>query len=162
MIRSSHIVVLASAALASLFGGCVALRPAAQPATPALSSDGVQVALLGQSCTQIKESDWPSDDLVEVNVAIGVSNPTSHPLVVHRDQFQLIAPDGTALRPLTWRAADPMTVAPGQQPSFELRFMTRGSLGCAEPMALAPAAGVVADERPLTLAALRFVPRQQL
>ena len=162
MIRASHVVLTASVAVCSLAGGCATLRPPVQNAAPAVSPEGVQVALLGQACTQTQESDWPYADLVEVHVAVGVSNPTANLLVVHREQFRLIAPDGTALRPLTWRAADPFTVAPGQQPSFELRYMTRGSLGCAEPMTLAPADGVVAGDRPLALAALRFLPRRPL
>lgn len=162
MIRVSRFAVLAIVALSSVAGGCASLRPAAQTSPPAVSPEGVQVALLGQSCVQVKGSDWPYNDLVEVHVAFGVNNPTSMPLVVHRDQFRLIAPDGIALRTLTWGAGEPVTVAPGQQPSFELRYMTRGSLNCAQPMELAPATGVVAGDHPLTLAAVRFVPRRPL
>jgi hypothetical protein len=162
MIGVSRSAVLVSVVLSWLAGGCVSLRPPAQTSPPVVSPEGVQVALLGQSCVQLKGRQWPEADLVEVRVAVGVQNPTPSPLVVHRDRFRLIAPDGTALRPVTWRASEPVTVAPGQQPSFELRYMTRGGLECAQPMELAPATGVMAGDRPLTLAAVRFLPRKPL
>lgn len=160
MIRASRIAVLASAiALPALAGGCATMGPPAQAATPAVSAEGVKVALLGENCTQSTESDWKGAQLVEVNVSVGISNPTSAPLLVHRDQFRLIGPDGTAVKTITTGAADPVSVAPGQDPSFELRFMIRGGLRCTTPMVLETRGGVLAGDHPVTLASLRFQPR---
>jgi hypothetical protein len=160
MIRASHLAVLVSAAiLPALAGGCATLGAPAQPAAPAVSPDGVKVALLGQTCSQSSEPDWKGANLVEVHVSVGVTNPTAASLVIHRDQFRLVAPDGTAVKTISVGAADPLSVEPGQQPSFELRFMTRGGLRCTTPMELETRGGVLAGDHPVTLASLRFVPR---
>jgi hypothetical protein len=159
MIRASRIALLASAVvLPALAGGCATMGPPAQPAAPAVSPDGVKVTLLGQSCTKSAEPDWKGAQLVEVDVSVGVTNSTPAPLVIHRDQFRLVAPDGTAVKTISYGASDPVTVAPGQQPSFALRFMTRGGLRCTTPMQLETRDGVVAGDHPVTLAGLRFQP----
>lgn len=159
MIRATSAVVLSFAGSLAMASGCATMRPPAEGANaPVISAEGVKVALIGQSCDQIKEPDWRNDDLVEVTVEVGVQNPTTSQLLVHRDQFRLTAPDGTAVPPASWNIAEPMTVAPGQGPTFNLRFMTRGSLACARPMNLEARSAVTAGDRPLTLAALRFVP----
>ena len=160
MIRASRIAILASAVvLPGLAGGCATMGPPVQAATPAVSSQGIKVALLGQSCDQSVEPDWKGAQLVEVNVNVGISNPTSAPLVIHRDQFRLVAPDGTAVKTISLGAADPLSVAPGQEPSFELRFMARGGLRCTTPMQLETRGGVLAGDQPVTLAGLHFQPR---
>jgi hypothetical protein len=159
MIRASRIAFFAAVALPALAGGCATMGPPAQAAAPAVSPEGVKVALLGQSCTQSAEPDWKGAQLVEVHVSVAVSNPTQAPLVIHRDQFRLVAPDGSAVKTITYGAADPVSVAPGEQPSFELRFMTRGGLRCTTPMELDTRGGVLAGDRPVTLAALHFLPR---
>lgn len=159
MTRASSIVFIAAVVFPALAGGCATMGPPAQAAAPAVSPDGVKVALLGQSCVQSVESDWKGAQLVEVHVSVGVSNASAAPLVIHRDQFRLVAPDGTAVKTITYGAADPVSVAPGQEPSFELRFMTRGSLRCTTPMQLETRGGVLAGDRPVTLASLRFQPQ---
>ena len=162
MIRASRIALLASAVgipLAALASGCATMGPPAQAAAPAVSPEGVKVALLGQTCTQSTEPDWKGANLVEVHVAVGIANPTGAPLVVHRDQFRLVGPDGTAVKTISVGAADPVSVAPGQEPSFELRFMTRGGVRCTTPMELETRGGVLAGDHPVTLASLRFLPR---
>ena len=108
---------------------------------------------------QSTEPDWKGANLVEVHVAVGIANPTGAPLVVHRDQFRLVGPDGTAVKTISVGAADPVSVAPGQEPSFELRFMTRGGVRCTTPMELETRGGVLAGDHPVTLASLRFLPR---
>ncbi len=71
----------------------------------------------------------------------------------------MVAPDGTAVKTISLGAADPVSVAPGQQPSFELRFMTRGGLRCTTPMELETRGGVLAGDHAVSLAALHFLPQ---
>jgi len=159
MIRASRMFVLAAAvALPALAGGCATMRAPAQGGAPAVSPEGVKVALVGETCTQSREPDWKGANLIEVQLALAVTNPTSAPLMVHRDQFRLVAPDGTAVQTITYGAADPLSVAPGEQ-SFELRFMTRGGLRCNTPMDLETRGGVLAGDHPVTLASVRFIPQ---
>ena len=159
MIRASSIAFIAAVSLPAVAGGCATMGPPAQAAAPAASPEGVTVALLGQSCVQSFEPEWKGAQLVEVHVAVGVSNASAAPLLIRRDQFRLVAPDGTAVKTITYGAAEPVSVPPGQEPSFELRFMARGGLRCTTPMQLETRDGVLAGDRPVTLASLRFLPQ---
>jgi len=134
------------------------MRPPIQGSGPAISREGVQVAVTDQQCTQTVEPDNHGSDLVEEIVDVQVRNATPSPLTVHRDAFHLVAPDGTALITQTWRAFDPLTVEAGQTRTFELRFMTRGSLRCAREMTLDAAAGVWLQDKLIDLGEVRFVP----
>lgn len=154
-IRSFYpaLVIVAAAAPA-----CAGLTPPLQNAGPATSREGIELAVTGQSCSQTKEPDWYGDDLVETTVQVQVKNVTPEPLTVHRDGFRLITPDGYALRTVTWKAIEPLTVAGGETRAFPLRFMTRGSLQCAQEMRIDAGAGVTAGEKPVKLGPVEFVP----
>ena len=147
----------------------VALAPACAPVgapswhgKPVVSAEGVQVGVPRQTCTQNVDPDFAGEDLVEATLEIEVRNATRDAVLVRRDQFRLVAPDGTAVKPLTWRSADPLTIAAGAEAAFELRFMNRGGLGCGAELALDAGAGVVVGQAPIHLAALRFVPHPPL
>jgi hypothetical protein len=134
------------------------MRPPVQNSGPAISREGVQLAVTGQQCTQTVEPDQYGNDLVEEIVEVEIRNATHTPLTVHRDLFHLVAPDGTALTTQTWRAFDPLTVEGGQTRTFELRFMTRGSLACGREMTLDANAGVRWPDRLIDVGGVRFVP----
>src|SRR3954463_13340845 len=113
MIRASRLAVLVSAvALPAPAGGGAPLGPPAQAAAPAVSAEGVKVALLGQTCDQSADPDWKGANLIEVRLALGIANPTGAPRVLHRDQSRLVGPDGTAVQTISAGAADPISVAP--------------------------------------------------
>jgi hypothetical protein len=149
-------------AAAASSASCAPLRLPAQNTGPARSREGVELAVTRQACTQNVDPDFPDADLVEERVELQVRNTTSVPITIQRDGFRLIAPDGTALRTITWRAADPMTVSDGESRTFELRYMTRGSLACDGEMKLEPDGGIRIDQGAVKVGAVRFRPRAAL
>jgi hypothetical protein len=154
---TSPLARCAIAVLSGLAPACT-MRPPVQSSGPAISRDGVQLAVTSQQCTQTVEPDNQGSDLVEEIVEVQVRNASASPLTVRRDAFHLVAPDGTALTTQTWRAFDPLTVEGGQTRTFELRFMTRGSLACAREMTLDADTAVRLRERVLDVGGVRFVP----
>ena len=155
--------------LSSVVLGLVVVTPACAPfgppswrGSPAVSKDGVQMTVARQSCTENVDTDFPGEDLVEATLEVEVRNATPAALLVKRDQFRLVAPDGAAVRPVTWRSGDPLTVAAGAVGAFELRFMSRGTLACDAELALDPQKGVTTGAAPVHLAGLHFVPRPTL
>jgi hypothetical protein len=151
-----------AAVLFLLTGGCVAMKPPARNGGPALSSEKIQLAVLGQSCSQTQEPDEYGWDLVEEDVEVGVRNDSTEPATVHPDRFRLLTPDGYALRTITWRSADPLQVPGGANERFALRFMTRGGLECRKEMRLDPDAGITLRERPVALEPVSFTPDRSL
>jgi hypothetical protein len=127
---SSTITRLAVTAVAmsslALAGACAPMKPPLQNAGPAISRTGVALAVVRQSCAQAKEPDFEDWDLVEERVELALENRSSEAVTIHRDRFRLIGPDGTALRPLTWLAGEPITVARGSTGLVQLRFMAPG------------------------------------
>ena len=138
------------------------MRPPVSNAGPARSQTGVQVAVVRQGCSQTEEAEDYGWDLIEENVEIEVRNGAPESATVHRDRFRLLAPDGTELRTVTWRAADPLVVASGQTQAFELRFMTRGGLACTKELRIDPDAGITLSAAPVALQPVAFVPSRGL
>lgn len=153
--------VLASLLVAGA-GGCVAMRPPARSAGPVLSDKGIEVAVVRQSCSQTQEPDEDGWDLVEANLEVQVRNGAPAPATVQRDRFRLLAPDGAALRTMTWGAAAPLTVAGGASQTFDLRFMTHGGLECAKEMRLDLDSGIRLGEAPVAFQPVSFTPERQL
>jgi hypothetical protein len=151
---------VAAALLVPLAGAsaCASMQPPAHTTGPALSREGVQLAIDRQACVQTKEPDFYGNDLVEETLDIEVQNRTGEPVTIHRDAFRLLEPDGVGLATVTWRAVDPVTVGAGHSRTFELRFMTRGSLECGREMGLQAESGVVLRDHPVHLQGIRFVP----
>jgi hypothetical protein len=146
--------------LTALALGC-GLHPPLQNGAAAVG-DGVQVALLRQSCSQTVEADEPGNDLVEAIVEVQVHNGAATPISIHRDGFRLGAADGSAIRTSSWAANEAMPLAPGQTQTFQLRFMSRGGLSCSAPMTLDSPAAVTKGDRPVNLAGVRFTPERPL
>ena len=149
--------VFIAIALFGLGAGC-ALRPAFRNDGPVTSHEGVELAVVGQRCDQFEEPHQYGNDLVESVVEVQVRNATPAPLTVRRDAFRLITPDGFALKTLTWNAGQPVTMSGGQTRTFELRFMTRGSLECAREMVLDADSGLTLPAGPVRVTSVRFTP----
>lgn len=124
--------------------------------------DGVEVAVLRQSCSQTVEADEPGNDLVEAVVEVQVHNGAAAAVSLHRDGFRLGAADGSAIRGSTWAANQPMSLAPGETQTVQLRFMARGGLSCSQPMTLESPSAVIRDDRPVSLAGVTFTPARPL
>jgi hypothetical protein len=119
--------------------------------------DGVQVAVLGQSCSQTVETDLPGNDLVEMTVQIEVRNGTPQALGLHRDGFRLTGADGRTIPTSTWFASKPISIAPRQAETFELRFMSHGGLSCSKEMTLESPSAILRGTEIAKIGAIRFV-----
>ena len=146
----------------ALGGACAPMKPPVRNAGPAVSRSGVQLAVVRQSCAQTKEPDFDDWDLVEERVELELQNRSLEPVTIHRDRFRLIAPDGTALKPLTWLAGEPVTVAGGATGVVALRFMARGGPECTKEMRIDADGGVTQGERAVSFAQVSFVPARRL
>jgi len=152
------ITILAVAPLLAAVGSGCALSPPFKTAGPAVSPQGIQVAVTRQRCDQVQEPDQYGWDIVETTLEVQVRNATPATLTVHRDAFRLLGQEGTALKTQTWRAADPLTIDGGATGTFELRFMTRGGLECAGEMGLDADAGLRLPEGPVKVGTVMFTP----
>jgi hypothetical protein len=135
---------------------CASLGPPARTSGPSVSSEGVELAVAAQSCTQSADPDWPV--LGEAVLEIHVRNGTAAPLTVRRDDFRLVTPDGSALRSRSWGAVQPLVVGGGETSAFELRFQSYDSLACERELWLEPRAGLVVGRTPAAIEPVRFVP----
>jgi hypothetical protein len=144
--------------MAVTLSACAPFRPPVQNSGPVIARSGVELSVKRQSCTQSKEPEWPDADLVEEIVEIEIHSPVATSLAIQRDAFRLVAPDGAALRTVTWGAREPISIGDGETRSFELRFMTRGILDCAAPMTLESADAVRGAGMTHPLGAITFTP----
>lgn len=143
--------------LVAILTPACALKPPVRNSGPAVSREGVQLAVVKQRCEQLSDPDQ-TEDLAEVVVEVQVHNPTREPATIRRTDFRLIGDERFALKTSTWGAIDPLTVDPGTDRTFDLRFMARGAVECAKEMRLDPGAGVLTKDQPLKLDPVRFVP----
>ena len=156
-IDHTRVFFLTSVALAALAPAC-ALRPPVQNSGAVVEPSGVEISVIGQSCTEMVETELPGVNLVDATVEVQVRNAAPPPLVVHRDAFRLRGADGRAIPTTTWRASDPLSIEAGQSGTFELRFMSRGGLSCTKPMQLEASAGITKGAEPVQIGAVSFVP----
>jgi hypothetical protein len=149
---------LASLALA-LFGllPACALKPPVEN-SGSVSKDGVQVAVIGQRCTETVEPEWPGANLVQAVVEVQVANSGSAPLTVHPDQLRLRGTDGRKVPTNGWGAHEALSVDAGQSRTMKVEFMTRGGLSCTKPMQLDADAGITMGATPVKVGAVTFVP----
>ena len=147
---------------ATIAPACAHMTPPARNDGPTRSSEGVELAVARKSCDQIQKPDWHGNDLAELTLEVQVRNPTPAPVTIKRVDLRLLAPDGTALRTVTWRAADPLPVGRRETKSFEIRFMSRGSLQCAAELQLDTRGAVTTDDRVLQTGRITFTPSPPL
>jgi hypothetical protein len=159
--RMSIIVLTAAVGATALASGC-GMRPPVQNSGTVTSADGVQIAVLGQSCSETVETDWPGNDLVEMTVQIEVRNGTPTTLGVHRDGFRLIGADGRSVPTSTGSANEPISLASRQTQTFQLRFMSRGGLSCSKEMTLESPSAIRHGTEPATIGTIKFVAARTL
>jgi hypothetical protein len=157
----SRTIELCVVSILALGPSCMPLSPTPPTVAPAVSPEGVRVAVVAQACTESQDHDDRGEDLAEASVRVEVQNASGAGATVHREQFRLRTPDGFALKPQTWGAAEPVAVSAGATQRFELRFMARG-LACAREVRLDPSSGVRLGDKPVALAAVRFVPSARI
>ena len=155
---SSSTFGLVSLCTLILAPACASMRPPAQNSGPALSTEGVQLAVVKQSCTQTQEPDQPDNDLAEAIVEVEVRNSAPDAVTISRTAFRLLTPDGFALKTRTWGSADPLVLKGGETRAFEMRFMSRGSLECGRELQLDPGTGICLGGKSVKMSAVSFVP----
>jgi hypothetical protein len=136
-----------------------ALKPPVQSSGPSVSREGITVAVLGQRCEQVSEPDL-TDDLAEVTLLVRVHNPTRDIATVRRTDFRLIGDERFALKTRTWGAAEPITIQPGSDDTFDLRFMARGAVECGKEIRLDPGTAIVTGNRPVKIPVVTFTSRR--
>jgi hypothetical protein len=141
----------------------LALAPACAMSPPVqnagtVASDGVQVAVVGQRCTETVETDWPGANLVETTVEFQVRNTNANPVTVNREQLYLRGTDGRPVRSRGWDSGQSVLVGSGESKTFDLQFMSRGGMSCTKPMQLDAAAGLTVGTMPLRVGSVTFVP----
>ncbi len=141
---------------------CATMTPPVRTGAPTQTSEGVELAVARKHCDQTQDSDWDGEDLAELIVEVQVKNPTRAPIAIHRGDMRLLAPDGAALKTITWRADDPLYVASGETKSFDMRFMARGSLECGAPLQLDTRGAVTTDHHVLVTDRISFTPSAPL
>jgi hypothetical protein len=141
----------------------LALAPACAMSPPAqnagsLARDGVQVAVVGQRCTETVETDWPGANLVEATVQFQVRNSNPNPVTVNQEQLYLRGTDGRRVPSRGFESREPVHVESGQSQTFDLHFMTRGGISCTKPMQLDAESGITVGTEPLRIGSVTFVP----
>jgi hypothetical protein len=154
--RMSLLFLSATFGATALVSGC-GLRPPIQNSGTVSTADGIQVAVLSQSCSETVETDWPGNDLVEMTVQIEVRNGTPTAIGVHRDGFRLKGADGRAIPTSTGSAKDPISLAPRQTQTVQLRFMSRGGLSCSREMTLESSSAIMHGTETATIGTIKFV-----
>ena len=136
-------------------GACATMKPPAMNNGPALSSNGVQVAVLRQLCAETSFNAF--ETFVDETVELQVRNGSPNPVRIHRDKLRLLGPNGgvftTGAGP-----TDFLTVGNGETQTFEVSFTARGELDCNKAMQLDPGAGITSQEAPVALRPVSFVP----
>jgi hypothetical protein len=153
--KNARVNGIATIALLLVGSGCATMTPPATNSGPALSSNGVQVAVVRQLCapTQFGSlSQW-----VDETVELQVRNGSPDAVIVHRDKIHLLGPDGGAYSSGAG-AGDLLTVAKGETQTFELTFTSHGGLLCTQAMRLDATGAMTARESPVVLGPVAFVP----
>lgn len=136
-------------------GACATMKPPAMNNGPALSSNGVQVAVLRQLCAETSLNAY--ETWIDETVELQVRNGSPNPLRIHRDKLRLLGPNGGVFT----AGASPtesVTVANGETQTFEVTFTAHGELECTKAMQLDPSAGITSQESPVALRPVSFVP----
>jgi hypothetical protein len=136
---------------------CTHLAPPARTAGAVQSGSGVELAVTGLACDQVREPEFYGDDLAELTLAVSVRNGTAAPVDVRASDLRLVVPGGSRLETVSWGAARPLAVERGETKSFEIRFMNRGALACGEEVQLETRGSVTASGHAVDTGALRFV-----
>ncbi len=155
-VRVTKVLLRFSPFLLALAPAC-AMSPPAQNAG-SLASDGVQVAVVGQRCSETVETDWPGANLVEATVQFQVRNTNPNPVTVKREELYLRGTDGRRVQSRDWNESAPVTVESGQTQTFDLRYLTRGGLSCTKPMQLDATSAIRVGAEPVRIGAVTFVP----
>jgi hypothetical protein len=143
-------------------GACGAtMKPPATNSGPALSSTGVQVTVVRQSCTPLQPF-GPLWEWVEQAVEIQVRNGSLEPVHVYSDRFRLTGSDGSIFGTSQATSPSPLVVGKGETQTLEVTFAARAGLECSKPMWLDPSAGITSRDSSVVLAPIHFVPSRAL
>jgi hypothetical protein len=137
-------------------GACATMTPPAINSGPTLSSNGVQVTVLRQQCGDDLGSDL-YNRWVNETVELQVKNGSPAPVGIHRDQFRLRAPSGRVFTS-SGGPTDLLTIPNGETQTFQVTFTAHGELDCMKPMQLDPGPAITAQNSPVAMGPVSFVP----
>jgi hypothetical protein len=117
---------------------------------PAISKEGVQVAIVGERCFVNRTGEqYPTtvnDDELNLGMRLQVKNEASQPAVLSLDRLRLsetVAGERTVMTPME---SESLALAPGEIKVVSLHFEQTGALDCHHEMALdAPQAVAIGD-----------------
>lgn len=133
------------------------MQPPARTSGATFSDDGVQLAVVGQRCSQVPDPNHPGRRLLDAAFAIEVGNPTYGALVVHPDRMTLVTLGGVTTRPTVVGGVDALPVETGTTTPFMLRFVAEG-IKCSQELRLEPKTALELNGQPIVIAPIRFVP----
>jgi hypothetical protein len=140
-------------------GACATtMKPPVANSGPALSQDGVQVAVLRQACLQTQPVDEVPTGSVDETVEIEVRNGSPDPVTVRPDRIRLVGTDESVATPAAAPSGSELTVAAGETQTIQLRFSARNGLECTKEMRLDASDGITRRASPVALHPLPFRP----
>lgn len=138
--------------------GCAGkMLPPARSSGATLSDDGISLAVVGQSCTEVHPGGAAAPPTLEATLAIEVGNPTPEPVTVRPDRMRLLAPAPIAPRFLKPEDGLPASVAGGTTEPFTVQYVAPG-ISCSHELRLDSRSALEWRGQPVTLAAVHFTP----
>jgi len=135
-----------------------------QASGPALSKDGVKIALTGERCYVLPNTEqFPIarndiDDVLHLGLDLEVTNASNHVAVLSLDRFQLAGDTQAEHLVMHPRESGSLSLAPGENKRVALDFEEQTDLDCRHDLALATEGAVAIEGRPVYLASIHFQP----
>jgi hypothetical protein len=133
------------------------MLPPARSSGATLSEDGISLAIVGQTCAELRSGGASPSLSMEMTLAIEVGNPTPEPVGVHPERMMLLAPGPVAPRFLKREDGQPVAVTGGTTAPLTVQFVAPG-VTCSQEMVLDSSSALEWRGQRVVLSAVRFVP----
>jgi len=140
-----------------LGAGCAKMLPPARSSGATLSDEGISLAVVGQSCAEVRPAGATTPPFLEATLAIEVGNPTPEPVTVHPERMMLLAPGPIAPRFLKREDSQVVEVTGGSTQPFTVQYVAPG-VTCSHELRLDSRAALEWRGQPVVLSALHFTP----
>ncbi len=158
--KNTSIFVLSLAA-AGLAASCGYTAPY-QNSGPALSQEGVKIALVGERCYVNRSGEqYPTtivDDELHVGVDLKVTNQSDQVATLALENFQLEETAGGEHAVMHPQESGSVALSPGQSTDVALDFADKAELDCHHDLKLDSQGAIAIQGRPASLASIHFQP----
>jgi hypothetical protein len=137
--------------------GCAKMLPPARSSGATLSDDGISLAVVGQTCAELRPAGVSVPPSVEMTLAIEVGNPTPEPVGVNPERMMLFAPGPIAPRFLKREDSQPVAVNGGTTAPFTVQFVAPGVM-CSQEMRLDSSSALEWRGQKVVLTPVNFTP----